>query len=95
MSRSWPLRPCSREPLGSGLRPHLLHPLGGIASVSVNALQQGPHLRRTVDSTAQVSADNNILHVVIMTRGSMRLRRSLCWGKKWGKVPHRFQPIST
>ena len=20
---------------------------------------------------------------------------SVCWGKKWGKVPHRFQPIST
>gem|GEM_PF-5682478 len=18
-----------------------------------------------------------------------------CWGKKWGKKPHRFQPIST
>jgi hypothetical protein len=20
---------------------------------------------------------------------------AICWGKKWGKVPHRFQPIST
>jgi hypothetical protein len=23
------------------------------------------------------------------------LLSAICWGKKWGKVPHRFQPIST
>jgi hypothetical protein len=57
-------------------------------------LQQGPHLRRTVGS-AEPNADNNFLHVAIMTRESTRLRPSSCWGKKWGKVPHRFQPIST
>jgi len=31
--------------------------------------------------------------VAIMTR--VESAPAARWGKKWGKVPHRFQPIST
>lgn len=45
----------------------MLHSLSGVASMGAGVTQQGPHLRRSVGSAEPRSADNDLLHVAIMT----------------------------
>jgi len=75
--------------------PKLLHSLGGMASMGADVLQQGPHLRRSVSSASQTNADNDFLHVDHYDPWANEAVPVAPWGKKWGKVPHRLQPIST
>lgn len=51
------------------IRPHLLHPFGGVASMGAGVKQQGLHLRRSAGSAAQEGADNDLLHVLHYDRG--------------------------
>jgi hypothetical protein len=57
--------------------------------MGAGVMQQGPHLHCSVGSAAQRNADNDLLHVHHydpVNEPALAAR----WGKKWGKVRHRF-----
>lgn len=61
--------------------------------MGADVLQQSPHLRRSASSAALGGVDNSFFHVAIMTRQVNEAASVASWGKKWGKKPHRSQPI--
>jgi hypothetical protein len=57
------------------------------------AAGRAPALRLGVDLCEEIvwKGDHDLCHAASIPRYTQRLP----WGKKWGKVPHGFQPIST
>lgn len=62
--------------------------------MGAGATQQSPHLLARLARRRRGEQTTTFFMYTIMTRVK-EAALSACWGKKWGKVPHRFQPIYT
>lgn len=76
-------------------RPALTPPaqrrVGEIPHNSAAGRAAAPRLSINLGEEIVGKGDHDLCH-----EGSIpRYTRKVRWGKKWGKVPHRFQPIST